>query len=227
MIGEVINVLDHGFVVLTDVMGDDRLPARVARTSFNNASKERNEEQDARLTKYLVSHGHNTPLEFCQLRFYAKMPIFVARQWVRHRTASINEISLRYVDASEEFYTPAPMRMQKQSESNKQGSSDEIVDNEPYCRAVFSTAYSNAFRSYELLLEQGLSKELARAVLPLGTYTEWYWQTDLHNFLHFCKLRTDPHAQYEIRVYAEAMLAQAESIFPTVIAAWREREGLC
>ncbi len=226
MIGEVTKVLDHGFVVLTDVMGDDRLPARVARTSFNNASKERSEEQDQKLTKYLVSHGHNTPLEFCQLRFYAKMPIFVARQWVRHRTASINEISLRYVDASEEFYIPAPDRMQKQSESNKQGSSIEIVENEPYCRAVFSKAYSEAYNSYQYLLEEGLAKELARSVLPLGTYTEWYWQTNLHNFLHFCKLRTDPHAQYEIRVYAEAMLKIAESIFPTVVAAWREREGM-
>lgn len=226
MIGEVINVLDHGFVVLADVMGDDRLPARVARTSFNNASKERNEEQDAKLTKYLVSHGHNTPLEFCQLRFYAKMPIFVARQWVRHRTASINEISLRYVDASEEFYIPAWERMQRQSESNKQGSGSELVPDPTYCREVFLKACSASFRAYDTLLNEGLSKELARSVLPLGTYTEWYWQTDLHNFLHFCKLRTDPHAQYEIRVYAEAMLAQAESIFPTIIAAWREREGL-
>lgn len=226
MIGQVTNVFNHGFVVLTDTMGDDRTPARTARTSFNNASKERSEEQDQKLTRYLVGHGHNTPLEFCQLRFYAKMPIFVARQWVRHRTASINEISLRYVDASEEFYIPSPDRMQKQSEDNKQGSSVEIVENERYCRAVFSKAYSEAYRSYQMLLEQGLAKELARSVLPLGTYTEWYWQTDLHNFLHFCKLRTDPHAQYEIRVYAEAMLAQAESVFPSVIAAWRAKEGI-
>jgi thymidylate synthase (FAD) len=226
MIGQVTNVLDHGFVVLTDTMGDDRTPARTARTSFNNASKERSEEQDAKLTRYLVGHGHNTPLEFCQLRFYAKMPIFVARQWVRHRTASINEISLRYVDASDQMYIPAPDRMQKQSEDNKQGSSVEIVENERYCRAVFSKAYSEAYRSYQMLLEQGLAKELARSVLPLGTYTEWYWQTDLHNFLHFCKLRTDPHAQYEIRVYAEAMLTQAESVFPSVIAAWRAKEGI-
>jgi thymidylate synthase (FAD) len=113
--------------------------------------------------------------------------------------------------------------MQKQSEDNKQGSSFELVDNEPYCRAVFSKAYSEAYNSYRYLIRQGLAKELARAVLPLGIYTEWYWQIDLHNFLHFCKLRTDPHAQYEIRVYAEAMLAQAESVFPSVIAAWRAK----
>lgn len=224
MIGQVTTVLDHGFVVLTDVMGDDRLPARVARTSFNNASKERSEEQDQKLTKYLVNHGHNTPLEFCQLRFYAKMPIFVARQWVRHRTASINEISLRYVDACDEFYIPAPDRMQKQSESNKQGSSVELVDDPGYCQRIFQEASLTAFRHYKELLAEGLSKELARSVLPLGTYTQWYWQANLHNFLHFCKLRTDPHAQYEIRVYAEALLAQAESVFPSVIAAWRAKE---
>jgi thymidylate synthase (FAD) len=225
MIGEVTSVLDHGFVVLTDVMGDDRTPARTARTSFNNASKERSEEQDQKLTRYLVNHGHNTPLEFCQLRFYAKMPIFVARQWVRHRTASINEISLRYVDASEEFYIPAPDRMNKQSDENKQGSSVELVDDPILCRNLMDQSYRTSYAYYQQLLIKGLAKELARAVLPLGTYTEWYWQIDLHNFLHFCKLRTDPHAQYEIRVYAEAMLAQAESVFPSVIAAWRAKES--
>jgi len=226
MIGQVTNVLDHGFVVLTDTMGDDRTPARTARTSFNNASKERSEEQDQKLTRYLVNHGHNTPLEFCQLRFYAKMPIFVARQWVRHRTASINEISLRYVDASDQMYVPAPERMQRQSEDNKQGSSSYIVDDYTQCQSLMMHAYESAYMSYRQLIGEGLAKELARIVLPLGTYTEWYWQTDLHNFLHFCKLRTDPHAQYEIRVYAEAMLTQAESVFPSVIAAWRAKEGI-
>lgn len=214
-----IKVLDHGYVALTDTMGDDRTPAQTARTSFRNRI-ERTEEEDARLTGYLVKHRHTTPLEFCQLRFYMKMPIFVARQLVRHRTASINEISLRYVQAAEEFYVPAPERCQQQSETNKQGSADAIVDDPEGVRTLISLAGREMFDVYRRLIAKGLSKELARTVLPLGTYTEWYWQTDLHNFLHMLRLRLDPHAQFEIRTYAEAMLSLVKPIFPTVIAAW-------
>lgn len=214
-----IPVLNHGYVALTDVMGGDRTPAQTARTSFRNRV-ERTEEEDAKLTDYLVRNWHTTPFEFCQVRFYMKMPIFVARQLVRHRMASINEISLRYVQATEEFYIPEVERCQRQSESNKQGSSSEIVDDPDYVRGVIEHAGREAFSAYEKLLGAGLSKELARSVLPLGTYTEWYWQTDLHNFLHMLRLRLDPHAQYEIRVYAQAMLDLARPHFPTIIAAW-------
>ncbi len=214
-----ISVLDHGYVALTDVMGDDRTPARTARTSFRNKT-ERTAEEDEKLTRYLVSHRHTTPLEFCQVRFYMKMPIFVARQLVRHRTASINEVSYRYVKAVREFYVPALDRMQRQSASNKQGSAVECVDDPTLCRSIITDACDNSFDAYEHLLEQGLAAELARAVLPVATYTEWYIQQDLHNLLHLLRLRLDPHAQYEVRVYAEAMLALLRPVFPTIISAW-------
>jgi len=220
MSGE-IQVLDHGFVALTDVMGSDRTPAQTARTSFRNRT-ERTPEEDARLTDYLVRNRHTTPLEFCQLRYYMKLPIFVARQLVRHRTASINEISYRYVKAAREFYVPELDRMQRAATDNKQGSSSEVVDDPGTCAALIVMACEYAFDRYDELLKQGLAPELARTVLPVGTYTEWYWQIDLHNFLHFAKLRLDPHAQYEIRAYAEAMLTLARPHFPTVIASWEK-----
>lgn len=220
-----VDVLDHGFVALTDVMGDDRTAARCARTSFANADAERTPEQDARLTDYLVRNGHNTPLEFSQLRFYMKLPIFVARQFVRHRTASINEISYRYVEAKPEFYIPALERMNRKADNNKQGSSDELCELPEDCQEWLREAYVDCFETYEVLLERGLAPELARAVLPVATYTEWYWQQDLHNFLHMVGLRTDPHAQYEIRVYAQAMLQLAREHFPTAIASWEAQRG--
>lgn len=214
-----IPCLNHGYVVLVDHMGDDQTPARTARTSFRTTD-EKTAAENARLTKYLVKHKHTTPLEFCQVRFYMKMPIFVARQIIRHRTASVNEISLRYVQALEEFYVPDRERCQKQSESNKQGSSSELVDDPEAVQEVMRIACESSFYSYQELIDQGLSKELARTVLPLGTYTEWYWQNDLHNTLHFLKLRRDPHAQYEVRVYADAMLNLIRPIYPTIIEAW-------
>jgi thymidylate synthase (FAD) len=213
------SVLNHGYVALTDVMGTDRTPAQTARTSFRNV-KERTPEEDAKLTDYLISHGHNTPIEFNQVRFYMKMPIFVARQLVRHRTASINEVSLRYVKAAREFYIPEPERCQKAPTQNKQGSSNEVVDDPERIRMLIEATGNLAFDAYETLLADGLAPELARMVLPLGTYTEWYWQCDLHNFLHMLKLRLDSHAQYEIRVYAEAMLELVRPIFPTIIESW-------
>ncbi len=219
-------VLDHGYVALTAVMGDDRTPARTARTSFRNAAKERSEEQDAKLTKYLITHDHNTPVEFCQVRFYVKLPIFVARQLVRHRTVSINEVSYRYVQAAREFYIPTYDRMQKKATDNKQGSSEEIVKNPGQVEALMRSACDTAFNIYEALLKEELAPEIARAVLPVATYTEWYWQQNLHNFLHMCKLRTDSHAQFETREYANTMLDMAEQVFPSIIGAWREKNGL-
>jgi len=215
-----IPCLDHGYVALVDTMGDDRTPARTARTSFRN-KEERTEEADAKLTRYLISHKHNTPLEFNQVRFYVKLPIFVARQFVRHRTASINEVSYRYVQAAREFYIPELDRMQKQSKDNKQGSGSEIVEAPSRCRQLIEDACNSAFYSYEELLDNGLAAELARIVLPVGTYTEWYFQQDLHNLLHMLRLRLDHHAQYEIRVYAQAMLDLIEPLFPTIVAAWK------
>ncbi len=219
MTGSEIACLDHGFVALVDTMGDDRTPARTARTSFRNRT-ERTEEQDAKLTNYLVSHRHTTPLEFCQVRFYMKLPIFVARQFIRHRTASVNEVSYRYVKAAREYYIPAPDRMQRQSTDNKQGSSSEIVADPAECAEMMRDVCEFAFQNYETLLENGLAAELARTVLPVATYTEWYWQQDLHNLLHLLRLRLDGHAQYEIRVYAEAMLELIRPIYPTIITAW-------
>lgn len=222
---EEIACLDHGFVALVDYMGDDRTPARTARTSFRNR-KERTVDEDAKLTDYLVRNKHTTPIEFCQVRLYMKMPIFVARQLVRHRTASINEVSYRYVTAAREFYVPALDRMQRKSESNKQGSSKEVVDHPELCAGLMRNVCDRAFDAYEALLVHGLAPELARAVLPVSTYTEWYWQNDLHNTLHMLRLRLDPHAQYEIRVYAEAVLELLRPVFPTIIASWeRTRHG--
>lgn len=215
-----IAVLDHGYVALVDTMGDDRTPAQCARTSFRNAAAQRTEEQDQRLTRYLVSHGHNTPLEFCQLRFYMKLPLFVAAQLVRHRTASINQVSYRYVKAAREFYIPATYRMQRQSTDNKQGSSDELVADPDTCRNDMTHACHYAFTVYERMTETwGMSHELARIVLPQATYTEWYYQMDLHNLIHLLRLRLDPHAQWETRQYAEAMRTLASSIYPTALAA--------
>lgn len=219
--GHEIRCLNHGFVALDQVMGHDRTPAQTARTSFAN-KQERTVEEDARLTDYLVRNRHTTPLEFCQVRYYMKMPIFVARQLVRHRTASINEISYRYVKAAREFYVPALDRMQKKATDNKQGSSIELVERPNICQDIIEAAGQVAFEYYDRLLENGLAPELARTVLPCGTYTEWYWQNDLHNTLHLLKLRLDPHAQYEVRVYAEAMLALIRPHFPTIIASWEK-----
>ena len=215
------NLLNHGWIALAATMGDDRTPAQTARTSFAN-KHDKTAEEDAKLTKYLLKHRHTTPFEFNQARWYVKMPISVARQWVRHRTASINEISLRYIQATREFYIPELDRCQKQSTDNKQGSSIEIVDHPETCRQIIENAGNVAFDAYERLLDEGLAKELARTVLPLGTYTEWYWQNDLHNTLHFLKLRLDSHAQYETRVYAEAMLEILRLTWPNIMQAWTD-----
>lgn len=218
-----IQVLNHGYVALAATMGDDRTPARCARTSYRNAGAKRSEAEDAKLTKYLITHHHSTPLEFCQALFYMKMPIFVARQLVRHRTASINEVSYRYIRAVREFYIPDYERMNRQSTTNKQGSSSDIVDRPEVVHQVIVDSCNGSFDAYEKLLAEGLAAELSRTVLPLGTYTEWYWQANLRNILHLLELRLDGHAQYEIRVYAQAMLDLLRPIYPTIIEAWEAR----
>lgn len=194
-----IKVLDHGVVALMDVYGDNHRPAIAARTSYRKDASDYTDEQNERLISYLVKHRHTTPLEFCGATFFMVMPIFVARQLVRHRTASINEESLRYVDARNQFYLPELDRMQKQSKTNKQGSAPELVDDPAYCQEIIERAALQAYSEYDTLLMLGLAKELARIVLPLNTYTAWYWSCDLHNILHLLSLRLDPHAQWECR----------------------------
>lgn len=216
-----IKCLNHGVVSLVDVMGDDLRSAKIARKSFRT-TVQKTVEEDQRLTRYLVKHRHTTPLEFNEAIFFIKQPIFVARQLVRHRTASIEEVSLRYVDAVREFYIPELDRCQKQSETNKQGSSIELVDNPEAHRKLIENSCNRSFDDYDELVHHGLAKELARTVLPLGTYTEWFWKCDLHNTLHMLNLRLDSHAQYEIRVYASAILKFLKPIFPTIIEAWSE-----
>lgn len=215
-------VLDHGVVALMDTYGDNHRPAVAARTSYRADADEYGDYENERLIRYLVNHRHTTPLEFCGATFFMVMPIFVARQLVRHRTASINEESLRYVEAREEFYLPAPERFQKQSQTNKQGSAPEVIDGALAARALMDESARASYGAYCALLETGLAKELCRLVLPLSTYTGWYWSNDLHNILHLLSLRLDPHAQYECRVYAEAMLDLLRPVFPAVISAWEE-----
>lgn len=216
-----IKCLDHGFVALVDTMGTDRTPAQCARTSFRNAGQDRTEEQDAKLTNYLVRNHHTTPLEFVQARFYIKAPIFVARQIMRHRTASINEVSYRYVEAKPEFYVPDLDKLTKRPANTKQGRSDELVDTPYGLQREIRYLYKEAFDSYEALLRNGLAPEVARIVLPLGTYTEWYWQNDMNNILKFLSLRMDDHAQYETRVYAQAVHDLLLPRYPNILAAWR------
>ncbi len=215
------NVLDHGLIAMTDHWGHDLKPAEIARTSYRN-EKERTLEENEKLINYLMKNRHDTPFEFCGAMFYVVMPIFVARQWVRHRAASINEESLRYVEARRDVYIPEPERCQKQSQSNKQGSAVECVYDAALVRRLMQTNAVETLGCYDELIKQGLARELARSVLPLGLYTAWYWQANLRMILHFLSLRTDPHAQYEIRVYADAMLDQVRHVFPTVVKAWEE-----
>ncbi len=213
-------VLDHGVIALTEVWGSDFAPARTARTSFRNSDADKTEADNIGLTNYLMKNRHDTPFEFCGATIYMVLPIFVARQWVRHRTAAINEESLRYVEAREQFYIPTTDRMQKQSQTNKQGSSPETVDNPTLCRSIIQNHNEDAWRRYQGLLGAGLAKELARMVLPLNTYTAWYWTANLRNIMHLLGLRLDPHAQYEVRVYAEALYNMLNEIFPNILGAY-------
>lgn len=221
-----IDVLDKGFVALMAVMGDDRTPAQCARTSFANAGEVKSEEDDKRLTRYLVNHRHTTPLEFCQLRYYIKAPMFVGEQILRHRTASINKMSYRYVTPEIEYYIPSPERMVGRPASIKQGSGTEPIKYVADAIGLMEMICSSAAMEYQtLVIDHGLAPEIARCVLPAATYTEFYWQNDLHNLMHFLKLRLADDAQWETRQYAQAMLHLARKHFPTAIEAWAEREN--
>lgn len=198
-------VLDHGFIRVVDYMGSDSAIVQAARVSYGKGTKQIS--QDEALIKYLMRHHHTTPFEMCEIKFHVKLPIFVARQWIRHRTANVNEYSARYSILDNEFYIPKPEQVAKQSDNNKQ-SSGEAFDSGISKEIMDSlTNDSNlVYSHYEKFIEQGLAREIARTNLTLNYYTQFYWKIDLHNLLHFLKLRADKHAQYEIRVYAEVML---------------------
>lgn len=216
-----IPVLDKGFVRLIDYMGGDERIVQAARVSYGAGT--RSFRQDRGLIHYLLRNAHTSPFEQVQLSFHTKMPIFVARQWVRHRTARLNEISGRYSIMKDEFYLPSPDMVCCQSESNKQGRGKPLPsDDAETFIAAMKEEQDRSYRSYQSYLESGVARELARANLPLSLYTEWYWQIDLHNLFHFLRLRMDPHAQYEIRAFAEAMAICAKAVSPLAYEALEE-----
>jgi thymidylate synthase (FAD) len=214
-----IRVLDRGFVHLVDAMGDDSSIVQAARVSYGKGTKTLSEDEG--LIRYLMRHRHTTPFEMVEFKFHCRMPIFVARQWIRHRTANVNEVSARYTEMPDLFYEPAPELCTTQSAQNKQGGTGKQVEEAAAVARTFRETQEAAYRQYEIYLEKNMRRELARVNLPVSLYTEWYWKIDLHNLLHFLELRLDMHAQYEIRVYAEAM---AEFVKKQVPVTWRAFE---
>ena len=220
LLDQEIKVLDKGFVRLVDYMGGDQRIVQAARVSYGAGTKTL--RQDRGLIHYLLKNEHTSPFEQVILTFHTKMPIFVARQWVRHRTARLNEISGRYSIMRDEFYVPESDQMRGQSSDNKQARSDEVLPNAAEMIAEMEADQKQLYSHYEGMIEAGLAREVARANLPLSLYTEWYWQIDLHNLLRFLRLRMDSHAQYEIRVYAEAMAQCAKAVAPLAYEAFEE-----
>ena len=213
---DAIKCLDKGFVRLVDSMGGDDAIVQAARVSYGKGTSK--VSQDRGLIRYLMRHRHTTPFEMVEFKFHCKMPIFVARQWVRHRTANINEYSLRYSEARDEFYYPDPKNIEFQSALNMQGRMGEVPDDlKQKVKDYFKEISERSFEIYSELNDAGVARELARAILPVNLYTEWYWKNDLHNLLHFIGLRSDSHAQYEIRVFSDAM---AESVKAAAPFAW-------
>lgn len=207
-LGQPIPVLDHGFVRVVDYMGDDAAIVQAARVSYGAGTK--TARDDRGLIRYLMRHWHSTPFEMCEIKLHVKLPVFVARQWIRHRTANVNEYSARYSILDREFYTPAPEHLAAQSSLNNQGRGESLPPEEAErVLRILRDDASRAYDHYEAMLstegQAGLARELARMTLPASIYTQWYWKVDLHNLFHFLRLRADPHAQYEIRVYAEAI----------------------
>lgn len=219
-----IPVLDKGFVRLVDYMGGDSRIVQSARVSYGDGTK--TVREDGALIDYLLRHQHTSPFEQVILTFHVKLPIFVARQWIRHRTARVNEISGRYSIMRDECYLPAAEDVAFQSTDNKQGRSEEKVPAQTVAavREALETQQKAAFKGYGELIDQGIAKELARINLPLSTYTEWYWQIDLHNLFHFLRLRCDSHAQKEIRDYANAMLEICRAVAPLATASFEKNQ---
>ena len=216
MLFTALPVLDHGFIRVVDYMGDDAAVVQAARVSYGRGTRKTSEDEG--LIRYLMRHYHSTPFEMCEIKYHVKLPIFVARQWIRHRTANVNEYSARYSIMDKDFYLPAPEQLATQSANNRQGRGD--VQDAATATRVLDLLRDDAEQTYghyeEMLDEEGigLARELARMNLTLNTYTQWYWKTDLHNLFGFLRLRADSHAQYEIRAYAEAMLETVKAWVP-------------
>ncbi len=230
---DVMPVLDHGFVRVIDYMGDDSAIVQAARVSYGKGTKKVN--QDRGLLRYLIRHRHTTPFEMCEIKYHIKMPIFIARQWIRHRTANVNEYSARYSILDKEFYIPSRDQMAAQSSSNRQGRA-EVLDDEQATKLMdmLREDADRCYKNYEYMLNEdqegntvdesrdSFARELARMNLTLNTYTQWYWKIDLHNLMHFLSLRADHHAQYEIRVFAEAMLETLKRWVPLTYEAFMD-----
>jgi thymidylate synthase (FAD) len=231
MLGKEIRVLDAGFIRVIDYMGNDDAVVQAARVSYGTGTK--SVREDAGLINYLMRHLHTTPFEMCEIKLHVKLPIFVARQWIRHRTANVNEYSARYSILDREFYVPSPEHLNLQSSSNRQGRGERVAADE--AERILRVIRDDSSRSYDRYIEllnegsqgqpldpdrSGLSRELARMNLTLNFYTQWYWKIDLHNLMHFLQLRADSHAQYEIRAYADAMLEILRAWVPKTYAAF-------
>jgi thymidylate synthase (FAD) len=230
---QAIPVLDHGLVRVIDYMGDDNAVVQAARVSYGKGTKKVSEDKG--LIHYLMRHRHSTPFEMCEIKFHVKLPIFVARQWIRHRTANVNEYSARYSILDREFYIPAAEHLAAQSASNRQGRGDVLSGDEAKrVLDLLRQDSENAYDHYAEMLNEneagepvdpskpGLARELARMNLSLNFYTQWYWKIDLYNFMHFLSLRADAHAQYEIRAYAEAMVAILKRWVPLTAEAFEQ-----
>ena len=230
---EAIPILDHGFIRVVDYMGNDTSIVQAARVSYGKGTKK--VSTDSGLIKYLMRHWHSTPFEMCEIKYHVKLPIFIARQWIRHRTANVNEYSARYSILDKEFYLPETENLAAQSKSNRQGRGDVLQGEQ--AKKVLNLLKNDAeqtYNNYEMMLNErydgsvinakeiGLARELARMNLTLNTYTQWYWKTDLLNLMNFLRLRADHHAQYEIRTYAEAMLDTLKKWVPITYEAFMD-----
>jgi len=218
-------VLDHGFVRVIDYMGDDSAIVQAARVSYGEGTK--HVSNDEGLIRYLMRHWHSTPFEMCEIKLHVKLPVFVARQWIRHRTANVNEYSARYSILDREFYIPAPDKIAAQSKVNNQGRGDTLQGEEAArVLEILKADSARSYDNYEAMISQdgqdGLARELARMNLPTNIYTQWYWKIDLHNLFHFLRLRADAHAQYEIRVYADAICEMVADWVPLAYRAFED-----
>ncbi len=228
-----ISILDHGFIRVIDYMGTDQSIVQAARVSYGEGTKKLREDRG--LIRYLLSHWHTTPFEMCEIKFHIKLPIFVARQWIRHRTANVNEYSARYSVLDKEFYIPKMDQLGSQSTTNKQGRSNTLDKNfAKQAQDLIKKNSEQMYEDYQDLLNgkllnndeyvegEGLARELARTTLPLNYYTQWYWKIDLHNLMHFLRLRVDSHAQYEIQIYAEKMMKILKKWVPLTYEAFED-----
>jgi len=220
-----IPVLDHGFIRVVDYMGDDAAICQAARVSYGKGTN--SVQNDEGLIRYLMRHWHSTPFEMCEVKLHVKLPVFVARQWIRHRTANVNEYSARYSILDREFYIPAPEHIAAQSVVNNQGRGEALTGAEAArVLDILKTDSERSYDNYQAMIsddgQRGLARELARMNLPANIYTQWYWKVDLHNLLHFLRLRADAHAQYEIRVYADAICSVVADWVPFAYAAFED-----